>query len=208
MWFSFISLFAKNDMGVPLRLNFQPGSCFVDISCTNDGGCALWRVYPPQGENYVGITDSEASNQSMKRTFYLVNKKNDSAIAFVDGALEFVRKPGSPIKFKVFNDITAAYGVSETASYPRMAPQTTLRTDEESTSWQGGKHPCIDIRIEKISLNIVHELSDTEYLFPLICLFINNTQLIIQTLATKSRVISTSSAVAHYFDAERNLWLV
>ncbi|KAH1151426.1 hypothetical protein GYH30_045099 [Glycine max] len=206
LWFSFISLFAKNDMGVPLRLNFQPGSCFVDISCTNDGGCALWRVYPPQGENYVGITDSEASNQSMKRTFYLVNKKNDSAIAFVDGALEFVRKPGSPIKFKVFNDITAAYGISETASYPRMAPQTTLRTDEESTSWQGGKHPCIDIRIEKISLNIVHELSDTEYLFPLICLFINNTQLIIQTLATKSRVISTSSAVAHYFDAERNLW--
>ena len=51
-------------------------------------------------------------------------------------ALEFVRKPGSPIKFKVFNDITAAYGVSETASYPRMAPQTTLRTDEEKYTTQ------------------------------------------------------------------------
>ncbi|XP_029127816.1 uncharacterized protein LOC109800070 isoform X2 [Cajanus cajan] len=206
LWFSFISLFAKNDMGVPLRLNFRPGSCFVDISCTNDEGCALWRVYPPQGENYAGVPDIEASNESIKRTFYLVNKKNDSAIAFVDGALEFVRKPGSPIKFKIFNDITAAYDVPETASYPRTAPQTTLHTEEESTSWQAGKHPCIDIKIEKISLNIVHKLSDTEYLFPLICLFINHTQLIIQCLETKSRVICTSSAVVHYFDAERNLW--
>ncbi|KAL2333639.1 hypothetical protein Fmac_014852 [Flemingia macrophylla] len=206
LWFSFISLFAKNDLGVPLRLNFRPGSCFVDISSTNDGGCALWRVYPPQGENYAGVPDIEASIQSTKRTFYLVNKKNDSAIAFIDGALEFVRKPGSPIKFKIFNDINTAYGVPETASYPRMASQTTQHTEEESTSWQSGKDPCIDIKIEKISLNIVHELSDTGYLFPLICLFINHTQLIIQILETKSRVISTSSAVVHYFDAERNLW--
>ncbi|KAK7346481.1 hypothetical protein VNO80_21001 [Phaseolus coccineus] len=206
LWFSFISLFAKNDMGVPLRLNFRPGSCFVDICCPNDGGCALWSANPAQGENDVGLIDSEVNNQSFKRTFYLVNKKNDSAIAFVDGALEFVKKPGSPIKFKFFNDITAAYGASEIASYPRMATETTINTDEEITSWQGGKHPCIDIKIEKVSLNIVHELSDTEYLFPLICLLLNSTQLNIQISAKKYRVISTSSAVAHYFDVERNSW--
>ncbi|KAJ1381023.1 Vacuolar protein sorting-associated protein 13, SHR-binding domain [Sesbania bispinosa] len=177
LWFSLISLFAKNDMGVPLRLNFRPGSCFVDISFTNDGGCALWRVCH-QGESYEGVTDWEACNQSVKRNFYLVNKKNNSAIAFVDGALEFVRKPGNPIKFKVFKDLCAAYDVSETASYPRMAVQACLHPDAENT----------------------------EDLFPLICLFINNTQLIIQSLATKSRVISTSSAAVHYFDAQGNLW--
>ncbi|KAK7263059.1 hypothetical protein RJT34_30643 [Clitoria ternatea] len=206
LWFSFISLFAKDDIGVPLRLNSQPGSSFVDISGTDDGECALWRVYPLKGENYVGVTDLEASDQSMKKTFYAANKKNDSAIAFIDGALEFVRKPGHPIKFKVFNDLSAACGFSEMASYPRMAPQTSLRTDAENTSWQGGKLPHINIKIERISLNIVHELSDTEDLFPLICVFINNTQLTIQSLATKSRVISTSSAVVHYFDTQRNLW--
>ncbi|KAG2408680.1 uncharacterized protein HKW66_Vig0035020 [Vigna angularis] len=206
LWFSFISLFAKNGMGVPLRLNFRPRSCFVDICCANDGGCALWRANPAQGENDVGYIDSEVNNQSFKRTFYLVNKKNDSAIAFVDGALEFVKKPGNPIKFKIFNDITAAHSASDIASYPRMATETTLYTDEESTSWQGGKLPCIDIKVEKVSLNIVHELSDTEYLFPLICLLLNSTQLNIQTLAKKSRVIGTSCAEAHYFDVERNLW--
>lgn len=206
LWFSLISLFAKNDMGVPLRLNFRPGSCFVDISCTNDGGCALWRVCSHQAESYEGVTDWEAFNQSVKGTFYLVNKKNNSAIAFVDGAPEFVRKPGNPIKFKVFNDLSVAYDVPEKDSYPRIALQTCLHTNAENTSWQGGKLPCIDIKIEKISLNIVHELSDPEDVFPLICLSITNTQLTIQSLATKSRVISTSSAEIHYFDAQRNLW--
>ncbi|KAI5418217.1 hypothetical protein KIW84_042736 [Lathyrus oleraceus] len=206
LWFSLVSLFAKNDMGVPLRLNYRPGSCFVDISCTNDGGCGLWRVYPPEAESYEGVTDLEAFNQSEKKAFYLENKMNNSAIAFVDGALEFVKKPGSPIKFKVFNDLSVTYDVSETASHPRMAMHTCLPTDEESTSSLGGKLPCIDIKIEKISLNIVHELSDTEDLFPLICLSLNDTQLTVQILATKSRVISTSSASINYFDAQRNLW--
>ncbi|KAK7251111.1 hypothetical protein RIF29_34030 [Crotalaria pallida] len=206
LWFSLISLFAKSDMGVPLRLNCRPGSCFVDISCTNDGGSALWRVFPLQAESYERITDWEACNQLTKRTFYLENKRNNSAIAFVDGSLEFVRKPGNPIKFKVFRDMSVVYDVSEAATYPRMALQTRLHSNEESTSWQGGKLPCVDIKIEKISLNIVHELSDTEDLFPLICLFMNNTQLAIQSLTTKSRVIGTSSAVVNYFDAQRNLW--
>jgi hypothetical protein len=129
---------------------------------------------------------------------------NNSAIAFVDGALEFVRKPGSPIKFKVFNDLSVT---SETARFPQMALQTCLHTDAESTSSLGGKLPCIAIKIEKISLNIVHELSDTEDLFPLICLFLNDTQLTVQRLATKSRVISTSSVSINYFDGQRNLWL-
>lgn len=199
LWFSLISLYAKSDMGVPLRLNCRSGSCFVDISCTNDGGCALWRVDPQQDENYEQVADWEASSQSVKRNFYLVNKKNNSAIAFIDGAPEFVRKPGNPIKFKVFDDLSVSDDVPGTASYPSMALKT---------SCQGGKLPCIDIKIEKFSMSIFHELSDTEDLFPLICLFINNTQLVIQSLATKSRVMSTSRAAVHYFDAQRNLWLV
>ncbi|XP_057415880.1 uncharacterized protein LOC130710577 isoform X2 [Lotus japonicus] len=197
LWFSLISLYAKSDMGVPLRLNCRSGSCFVDISCTNDGGCALWRVDPQQDENYEQVADWEASSQSVKRNFYLVNKKNNSAIAFIDGAPEFVRKPGNPIKFKVFDDLSVSDDVPGTASYPSMALKT---------SCQGGKLPCIDIKIEKFSMSIFHELSDTEDLFPLICLFINNTQLVIQSLATKSRVMSTSRAAVHYFDAQRNLW--
>ncbi|MED6114835.1 hypothetical protein PIB30_084302 [Stylosanthes scabra] len=206
MWFSLISLFAKNDMGVPLRLNSNPGSCFVDISCPNDGSCALWRVYPPEGGSYEGVTDWEACNQSIKRSCCLVNKKNNCAIAFVDGAPEFVMKPGNPIKLKIFHDLSVGYDATDTVRYPRMAPQSRRQTDEESISLQGGTLPRIDINIEKITLHIVHEFSDTEDLFPLICLFINNTQIIVQKLATKSRVIGSSTAGVQYYDALRNLW--
>ncbi|KAF7809778.1 putative vacuolar protein sorting-associated protein 13C [Senna tora] len=204
-WFSLISLYAKNNMGVPLRLNYNPGSCFVDISSTSDEGCTLWKAHPLRGEDSE-VSEWETCNQLVNRSLYLVNKKNDSAVAFVDGVLEFVRKPGNPIKFKVFHDLSVALDVTEAANYPRMAFPSSPHLNEESLAWLSGKLPHIDIKIEKISLNIVHELSDTEDFFPLIRAGINNTQLIVQNLYTKSRVICTSSAVIHYFDAQRNLW--
>ncbi|KAI4327520.1 hypothetical protein L6164_019969 [Bauhinia variegata] len=206
LWFSLISLYAKNDKGVPLRLNYSPGSCLIDISCTNDGGSALWRVHYCEGESSKGVTDWDGYNQFAKRTFYLVNKKNDSAVAFIDGVPEFVSKPGNPFKFKILHDLCNFSDVTDPTSNLIMAPPTSLPMDEDRISWLDGKISRIDFKIEKISLNVVHELSDAEDFFPLISGNINNTQLIIQRLATKYRVISTSTAVVHYFHAPRNLW--
>ncbi|XP_054810227.1 uncharacterized protein LOC129311789 isoform X2 [Prosopis cineraria] len=206
LWFSLISLYAKNDMGMPLRLNYSPGSCFVDISCTNDGGCALWRAYPLQGEGSEGVTEWEGHNQLVNKTFYLVNKKNDSGVAFLDGVPEYVQKPGSPFKFKVFHELSVALNGMEADNYPRMASLSSLHINEESFAWLNGKPPQIDVKVGKISVNFVHELPDTEDLFPLIRACINNAQLIIQSFATKSRIISTSRAVVHYFDTQRNIW--
>lgn len=201
-------MYAKNDIGVPLRLNYSPESCFVEISSTKDEGGALWKAHPLQVEGSEGVAEWEACNQMLNRTLYLVNKKNDSGVAFVDGVPEFVKKPGNPIKFKVFRDLSVALDVAEAANYPTAAFPSSPHMNEESLAWLSGKLPHIDIKIEKISVNIVHELSDTEDFFPLIRAGINNTQLIVQNLSTKSRVICTSTAAVHYFDAHRNLWLV
>lgn len=208
MWFSLISLYAKNDMGVPLRLNYSSGSCFVDICSTNDGGCALWRAHPLQDDGSEGVTEWEGGNQLVNRTFCLVNKKNDSGVAFLDGVPEYVQKPGNPIKFKVFHDLSAALHGIEEDNYPRIASLNSPHINVESLAWLNGKLPQIDIKMGKISVNFVHELPGTEDFFPLVRACINNAQLIIQSFATKSRIISTSSAVAHYFDAQRNIWLV
>lgn len=208
LWFSLISLYAKNDMGVPLRLNYSSGSCFVDICSTNDGGCALWRAHPLQDDGSEGVTEWEGGNQLVNRTFYLVNKKNDSGVAFLDGVPEYVQKPGNPIKFKVFHDLSAALHGIEEDNYPRIASLNSPHINVESLAWLNGKLPQINIKMGKISVNFVHELPGTEDFFPLVRACINNAQLIIQSFATKSRIISTSSAVAHYFDAQRNIWLV
>ncbi|XP_040966554.1 uncharacterized protein [Gossypium hirsutum] len=44
LWFSLISLHAKDNSGEPLRLNSKPGSGFVELSSTSDNAWSLWRV--------------------------------------------------------------------------------------------------------------------------------------------------------------------
>lgn len=201
---------AKNDLGEPLRLNYSPGSGFVDISSTNDRSWALWRLHSCEPMSYKGDMDWEPYNQLVKKTSYLVNKKNDCAVAFVNGIPEFVRKPGNPFRLKVFHDLSLARDAVKLDIHPVEALQTSLQHNahlgEEKASGLGNTPPCIDIRIEKISLTIVHELLDTKEKFPLLCGHISNANLILQVLSTKTRVISTSNAAVHYFDAQRILW--
>ncbi|KAM4118037.1 hypothetical protein ACB094_02G170500 [Castanea mollissima] len=200
-WFSLISLHAKNDSGEPLQLNCRPGSDFVDISGTNDNGWVLWRALSCKPESYDGDIEWEPYNLLVRRTFYLVNKKNDCAVAFVNGVPEFVRKPGNPFKLKVFT-------VHD--SHPMEASETSLQHNthmgEDSTSLLGRILPFIDITIEEISLTIGHELLDTKDIFPLLCGRISNIQIILHVLSTKTQVISTSSTAMYYFDAQTGSW--
>ncbi|XP_048335348.2 uncharacterized protein LOC107424724 isoform X3 [Ziziphus jujuba] len=210
LWFSLISLHAKNDSGESCRLNYRPGSGFVDISSTDDSGGALWRTISCDPESHEGDIDWEPYNQSVKKTFYLVNKKNDCAVAFGDGLPEFVRKPGNPFKFKVFQDISVAREAIKIDSFPLDSSGTRLKDnkfmDKRKTSGPVGHLPCIFISLDQISLTIVHELSESEDMRPLLRGCINNTQLIIQMLSLKTRVINTSRAVLYHFDSQINSW--
>lgn len=192
---------AKNDSGEPLQLNCRPGSDFVDISGTNDNGWVLWRALSCKPESYDGDIEWEPYNLLVRRTFYLVNKKNDCAVAFVNGVPEFVRKPGNPFKLKVF---------TVRDSHPMEASETSLQHNthmgEDSTSLLGRILPFIDITIEEISLTIGHELLDTKDIFPLLCGRISNIQIILHVLSTKTQVISTSSTAMYYFDAQTGSW--
>lgn len=202
-------MYAKNDSGEPLRLNYRSGSCFVDISSSDDSSWALWRMLPCESESYKGDVDWETQNQLVKDTFYLVNKKNDCAVAFIDGLPEFVKKPGNSFKFKEFNNLSMSRNLV-LDRYSLDAFRTNVRRiehrDEEKTSEKSGGLPCIHITIDKVSLTIVHELLDTKDRFPLLCGCISDTQLDVQSLSTKTRVMSMSRALLSYFDAQRNLW--
>lgn len=190
-------------------MNYRPGSGFVDLSSANDNGWALWKAISCEPENSEGDIDWEPNIQLVQRTFYLLNKKSDSAVAFVDGIPEFVRKPGNPFKLKVFHNASVAHDI-KMDSYPGEASGTSLQhdalRDDGNTSVRSGKLPCIDVTFDKISLTIFHELVDTEDMFPLLCGCIDQTKLTVQILPSKTRVISMSTAVLHYFDAQKNLW--
>ncbi|KAM1156496.1 hypothetical protein ACFX2B_026994 [Malus domestica] len=208
-WFSLISLYAKNGTGEPLRLNYRPGSGFVDLSSANDNRWALWRALSCEPENTDGDIDWEPNNQLVQKTFYLLNKKNDSAVAFVDGIPEFVPKPGNPFKLKVFHNVSVACDVKMDGYLGEASvtgPQHDALRDDGKTSARSGKLPCIDITFDNISLTVFHELVDTKNMFPLLRGCIDRTKLTVQILPSKTRVISTSTALLDYFDAQRNLW--
>ncbi|XP_065873049.1 uncharacterized protein [Euphorbia lathyris] len=208
--YSLISLHARTGSGEPLRLNYRPGSGFVDISSINESGCSLWRTLSCDSESYKADTDWEPYNSLVKNNFYLVNQKNDCAVAFVDAIPQFVRKPGNPFKFKLFPNHKLAHNVATSSDRHSLeASESNLHStahDEEQTPYLSGKIPCIQIKIENADLTIVHELPDTKDRLPLVRGCINEVHINLQILSHKTRVMSTSCVLIYYFDAHRNSW--
>ncbi|RVW57283.1 hypothetical protein CK203_111286 [Vitis vinifera] len=159
-------------MGNRCDWNCRPGSGFVDISSTNDSEWALWRTVSYKPESYEGDADWGALQSTDQKHFYLINKKNDCAVAFVDGIPEFVRKPGNPFKLKVFHDSSLACDVAVLDNHSTETSGSNLQhnpcVDKERTFMQTEDVPCIDVTIDEVSLTIVHELSDTDDKVPLL----------------------------------------
>lgn len=210
--FSLISLYAKDNSGEPLRLSCLQRSRFVDISCSKDSGHALWRMLPFNPGVHEDAIELESSATLSKRAFHLVNKKNDYAVAFIDGNLEFVSKPGNVFKWKVFNNPVPLGNslVEEPSNLPNVRETGTEFLDSNINDMEqlrtNGNLFGITVTVDKITVTIVHEISDTEEKFPLLQGSIIPSQTIIQILDSKFRIMNTSEVILYYFDAQQNSW--
>ncbi|KAF9604152.1 hypothetical protein IFM89_002827 [Coptis chinensis] len=209
-WFTIISLHAKSDSGAPLCLNHHSGSDFVDISSTGDNSCALWRTLACKHESNGADDDFECYRHSSESTFYLVNKKCDCGVAFIDGVPEFVKKPGNSFKVKLFPNFSFIHDVLrldtrlEGSYYPDV--QNPVQEDVDLTSEQASNLPYVNISFEKVTLTIIHKLPDSNDKFPLLQACIDDIELIVQVLSSKARLISTLAAAMYYYDAQGSLW--
>ncbi|KAK1299722.1 hypothetical protein QJS10_CPB13g00147 [Acorus calamus] len=212
-WFSLISLHARNDSGEPLRLNFRPGMSLVDISSSDDSGCALWRTLAYKNNNFEDSTNSESYDPTASKAFYLVNRKNDYGVAFVDGFPEFVKKPGNPFKVKLFNDVPLMEE-SVRLNVPSTSPNERRETSDQGDSSLVDVTPSlmptshVNIVIDKAYLTIFHEVPDANDRFPLVQACIDNTQVIVQTVSSKFRLISTFLSSVLYYDSQKNIWRI
>ncbi|KAF8015488.1 hypothetical protein BT93_H1109 [Corymbia citriodora subsp. variegata] len=210
LWFSLTSLHVKDETGNLVQLAYRQGSGFVEVSSSNNGSWALWRADPCKSDKFEVDIEREPYNQLVKHTFYLVNKKNDSAIAFVNGVPEFVGKPGNPFKFKVLQDTAPA---DDCAMVDIGGSKEVLGRDlnddehmpEERKSRQGVL-PRIDVKVDKVSVTIVHELLGTVDTVPLLQGRIVDTQFTVQSLPVKVRIMCSFTALLDYFDAQKNAW--
>ncbi|XP_039116930.1 uncharacterized protein LOC120252825 isoform X3 [Dioscorea cayenensis subsp. rotundata] len=211
--FSLLSLYAKNDEGEPLRLNFCPGSDFVEISSSDDKSWAQWQFYPYMSDNYEDDNVVKSYGISVKNALYLVNKKNNSAVAFVDGRPEFVKKPGNPLKAKVIKRTSQTIDIEKQDVSNKFSSRTS-ETNVQGGSFSGSGEesvlennpPHINITIDSISLTILHEVSDKNHKMPLLQSCINDMNVIGQVLPSKFRIISLLNFATQYFDAQKDLW--
>lgn len=178
---------------------------------------------PDAYEDAIGL---ESSTFVSKRTFHLLNKKNDCAVAFIDGMLEFVSKPGNLFKWKVFNDpgpvcnnllpnrLTAEELSSGTIVSSEQQGSTDagpdLQSDLNATDMGALRTNAnlmgITFNMEKATLTIVHELSETEEKFPLLQGCIMPNQTIVQISDVKVRIMNRCEVILYYFDGQKNSW--
>lgn len=196
LWFSLTSLCAKSESGEPLQLNCNPKSNFVELSSAGNSGSTHWRSLPYKSTGFEDDNELELLSNAERNLFYMINKKNNCSIAFVEGALEFVSQPGNPFKWKVFNEFPMARD-------PLLLDNFSVK---ESNTGAQDVSPFINIAIDKISLIICHELSDTTEKFPLLQMSLAVPECIIQIMHAKTRVMTRLVYELYSFDAQRNLW--
>ncbi|KAK9108745.1 hypothetical protein Sjap_016805 [Stephania japonica] len=204
--FTLESVHAKSSSGEPFRLNYCPGSGFVNISSTLDNGRSLWKKLPYKPENSTGDEDVESHIHDSKNAFYLINHKYDQAVAFVDGVPEFVKKPGDPFKFKIFGETGSVFRVADSLNGDGTMDLTHCLHGMDQASNQGDDLPYARITIDKVTVTIVHELPGAIDKFPLLQACIDSTELIVQVFPMKTRVMSNFTTSISHFNVQGNLW--
>ncbi|CAN6343588.1 unnamed protein product [Urochloa humidicola] len=209
---SLLSLCAKNDQGKELALSFSHGSDFVEISSYVDKPCSIWSTLPFRIDNFDDDGDDGKSYKVVPRSSYhLVNKKNNYGIAFVDGLLEFVNKPGNPFKVQVFDESIFSDVARLIVPNMNLDNNTYLGVEDDLpfsvrdrlASDASSQH--VIISVDKIVFTITHEVFDTD-VFPLVQTCISDIRVVTQIFQSKIRILSSFKVSGQYFDARRNLW--
>uniref|UniRef100_K3Z322 Vacuolar protein sorting-associated protein 13 VPS13 adaptor binding domain-containing protein n=1 Tax=Setaria italica TaxID=4555 RepID=K3Z322_SETIT len=202
---SLLSLCAKNDEGKELALSFSKGSDFVEVSSYVDKPCSIWSTLPFRTDNFDDDGDDGKSYKVIPRSSYhLVNKKYNYGIAFVDGLLEFVKKPGNPFKVQIFDESIVPHMSLDNNTYLDVEDDVPFSVRDRLASGASSQH--VIINVDKIVFTITHEVFDTDNVFPLVQTCISDIRVVTQIFPSKIRILSSFKVSGQYFDARRNLW--
>ncbi|KAI4372378.1 hypothetical protein MLD38_010618 [Melastoma candidum] len=202
VWFSLISLHAKDLLGKPLALAYHRGSSFVEFSGNYSSSWALWRAISCTAhDSSEGFALWEEYGQLSKGTFYLENKKGGCAVAIINGVPEFVHNPGNAFKFKVFK-----HSDMPSASIPSSPVPGKEQQHHEDIEAKSRPFPCVDIKVEDISVTLVHEILRVEHVFSLIQGRVVDIQLVVHGLPDKVRIIATFKALLDCYETQKNKW--
>ncbi|KAF0888967.1 hypothetical protein E2562_020183 [Oryza meyeriana var. granulata] len=210
---SLLSLYAKTDEGKELALSSSHGSDLVEVSSSVGKPSSLWTTFPLRFDGFEDDGDDGKSCKIiLRRSYHLVNKKNNYGIAFIDGLLEFIKKPGNPFKVKVLDESLFTNVARPFVPNVNLDNNTYLNVENElpfamRDSLETGvcsQHAIISI--DKIVVTITHEVLDAGNVFPLVQNCISDIRIVTQIFPSKVRILSSFKVAVQYFNARKYLW--
>jgi hypothetical protein len=213
VWFSLLSLHARNSEGEPFRVHYRPGSGLADIATINDKSWELWQCVP--SESVVADEGTEELDIRRSRSvFHLVNQKSKSGLALLDGAPVLVKQPGHPFKVKI---LAQPYKAKENISSSSSSPDGSVvvggggedlqhAQDVEGEAIVAATVPLVKCDIQNVALTLLYEAAGGLHLLPLLRLHMYNMGAVLQVGSFKTRAMSGCNVSLDYFEAQSNCW--
>ncbi|XP_059063303.1 uncharacterized protein LOC131071412 isoform X3 [Cryptomeria japonica] len=202
LWFSLLSVHARNHDGEPYCVHYHPGSSLIDVSSTKNNAWELWCSIPFKHKEEDAEEELDFRGHSYDKTLYFVNKKSNGGFAFVNGLPMLVKKPGNPLKLKTFQHADFQTGETERdgsingqPSYELAAKASVLRLEK------------VNVIVEKLDVTILYETSGMSHFFPLFRACMDSAQYVLQVSSSKLRIISTLRFTLQTYEAQRNMWV-
>jgi len=213
VWFSLLSLHARNSEGEPFRVHYRPGSGLADIATINDKSWELWQCVP--SESVVADEGTEELDIRRSRSvFHLVNQKSKSGLALLDGAPVLVKQPGHPFKVKI---LAQPYKAKENISSSSSSPDGSVvvgggeelqhAQDVEGEAIVAATVPLVKCDIQNVALTLLYETAGGLHLLPLLRLHMYDMGAVLQVGSFKTRAMSGCNISLDYFEAQSNCWV-
>lgn len=207
-WFSLLSLTAKNEDGEPYRVHCHPGSSLVDISSTNDKSCELWHAIPFKYKAEDDIEEHDIYGHLCKKWLHFINKKSGSSLAFVNARLQLVKKPGNPLKLKIFSPAT----LRNTLPFDTLPTNVSdrdgsLKLDPLEEETLITTVPRVKVIVNMFVITILYEASGAIHFFPLLRVYLDSAESVVQVSSHKFRIISTFKIGLESYEAQTDNWM-
>lgn len=203
--FSLISMSAKDADGKLFRVHYRPGSGLADIASTHDGSWELWQPISYKYSTNEDTRDLGFSSDLDGKLVYLVNQKSKQGMTLASGAPMMVKKPGNPFKFKILRLPDAKEGtLAQTAlKFGSINDQSSL----EKPANLFVSIPEVDLKVESITLTLLHETGGKSFL-PLLRTRLENVRAVMHIQSCKVRLIGEYKILLEYLEANSNQWSI